>query len=271
MKIAFIGDIVGKPGRTMIKKHLKALKKEYGFDFVIANCENASHGFGITKKNADELLSYGVDFFTGGNHSFDKKEIIEYMNILPMIRPLNFCAHAKGRGYEVVEIGGKKLAIVNLMGHMAMPLCDNPFTKILEVLPLIKHQSDYVLIDFHAEATAEKQALFYLLNKDVDAIIGTHTHVGTDDMQIQQGCFYVSDIGLSGCADNVLGMDANIAIQRFLSGYSKHFDVPNECKAILQLIVLEFDGGCKSAKKIKIYEDKKGNGYTKQIMEAVKE
>lgn len=241
----------------MIQKHLAKMKSNYGLDFVIANCENASHGFGITKKNAEELLSYGVDFLTGGNHSFDKKDILPYMEQLPIIRPLNYPSKSAGVGYKVVTIGTKRLAIVNLMGHFAMPLCDNPFTAIEKELDVIRSQCDYILIDFHAEATAEKQALFYMLNEKVDAIIGTHTHVGTDDLTIENGCCFISDVGLTGCRDCVLGMQSDIAIDRFLTGYSKHFDIPKECKAILQMIVLEFENGCIDAKKIKLYDDGK--------------
>jgi hypothetical protein len=266
LKVAFIGDIVGKPGRLIIKKNLNALKKEYGIDFVIANCENASHGFGITKKNADELYSYGIDFLTGGNHSFDRKEILEFMDALAIIRPLNYPVQSPGCGYKVVEVANKKLAIVNLMGHMSMPLCDNPFTTIEAMLPTIKDECDYVLIDFHAEATAEKQAMFHLLKGRVDAIIGTHTHVSTDDMVIENGCFYISDVGLSGCRDNVLGMQSDIAIKRFLNGFSKHFDIPDSCKTILHLVVLDFANGCENAIKIKLYDNGK-----KIVQEAIKE
>lgn len=255
MKIGFIGDIVGKPGRLMIAKHLCELKAQYELDFVIANGENASHGFGITKKNADELLGYGVDFLTGGNHSFDKKEILEYMDSLPIIRPLNYPDASAGVGYKIVQIGEKKLAIVNLMGHFAMAMCDNPFTKILDCIDTIKAQSDYILIDFHAEATAEKQALFYMLKDKVDAIIGTHTHVATDDLIIDEGSVYVSDVGLTGCRDCVLGMQSHIAIERFLTGYSKHFDIPKECKSILQMVVIEFGDGAKDAVKLKQYDN----------------
>ena len=257
MKVGFIGDIVGKPGRQMLQKHLHTLRQQMELDFVIANCENASHGFGITQKNSQELFACGVDLLTGGNHSFDKKDILPLMEELPIIRPLNYPQKSAGSGYKIVAVGDKRLAVINLMGHFAMPLCDNPFTTIEHYIQQIKAQSDYILIDFHAEATAEKQALFYMLNQQVDAVIGTHTHVGTDDLVIKNGCFFVSDVGLTGCRDCVLGMQSDIAIERFLTGYSKHFDIPKECKAILQMIVLEFENGCIDAKKIKFYDDGK--------------
>jgi len=164
------------------------------------------------------LYSYGIDFLTGGNHSFDKKDILEFMDRLPIVRPLNYPDASAGVGYKIVQIKEKKLAIINLMGHFAMPLCDNPFTKILSCIETIKKQSDYIFIDFHAEATAEKQALFYMLKDRVDAVIGTHTHVATDDLMIDNGSVYLSDVGLSGCRDSVLGMQSDIAIERFITG-----------------------------------------------------
>ncbi len=256
MKIGFIGDIVGKPGRLMLRDHLSGIKQQEGLDFVIANAENASHGFGITPKNAHELLEYGCDLLTGGNHSWDKKDIIEQMDTLPILRPLNYPEASAGSGYSIHEIGGKQVAVINLMGHFTMPMCDNPFVKIDQTLKALSGRCDHILIDFHAEATAEKQALLYMLKSRVDAIFGTHTHVGTDDLQITGDCAYVSDVGLTGCCDNVLGMQSEVALKRFLSGYSGHFDIPKECRAILQLLIAKFDdNGCKEVKKIKLFDD----------------
>ena len=253
MRVGFIGDIVGKPGRQIIQNNLKRLRSEYGLDLVIANCENASHGFGLTVKNAQELLSYGIDFFTGGNHSFDKKDIIAHMDHLPITRPLNYPEGSAGVGYKVVNVADKKLAVINLMGHFAMPMADNPFTTIMQQIEAIKAQSDHLLIDFHAEATAEKQALFHMLYSEVDAIMGTHTHVGTDDLTVQQGTCFVSDVGLTGSIDGVIGMDKDIVLRRMLQGYSEHFDIPKQGRSILQMVVMEFENRCKSAQKIRLY------------------
>ena len=259
MKIGFIGDIVGKPGRLIIKKHLQRLRQEHFLDFVIANYENASHGFGLTQKNADELLGYGIDMMTGGNHSFDKKEILTLFDTYPLIRPMNYPQATPGKGLYQTIIRDKKVAVLNLMGHYTMPMVDNPFTMIVSVVASLKAQGiKHIIIDMHAEASSEKQALLHMLKLDVSAILGTHTHVATDDLSIVEGCCYVTDVGLTGCRDGVIGMDSDIPVRRFLTGLGGHFDVPDRCKAIFQMVVFELDheGRCVGARKIKIYDDK---------------
>jgi metallophosphoesterase (TIGR00282 family) len=258
LKIGFIGDIVGKPGRLMLKRHLKRLQQEHFVDFTIANYENASHGFGLTEKNCIELLGYNIDMMTGGNHSFDKKEILQLFDTYPLIRPLNYPKETPGKGLFKTTVLGHELAIINLMGHYTMPMVDNPFTLIqIEVDALKQEGIKHIVIDIHAEATSEKHALLQMLKEDVSAILGTHTHVGTDDLHVVDGCCYVSDVGLTGCRDGVIGMAAEVPIKRFLTGLGGHFDVPKECKAILQMIVFELDdeGLCVGAEKIKIYDD----------------
>ncbi|MEA1953337.1 MAG: TIGR00282 family metallophosphoesterase [Campylobacterota bacterium] len=259
MKIAFIGDIVGKPGRLMLKRYLKKLQQEHFIDFTIANYENASHGFGMTKKNCEELLGYGVNMMTGGNHSFDKKEILEMFDDYPLIRPMNYPKDTAGKGVFQTTVLGKELVILNLMGNYTMPMADNPFTMITQVVSTLKAQGfKHIVLDIHAEATSEKQALLHMLKDDVSAIFGTHTHVATDDLQVTKGCCYVTDVGLTGCRDGVIGMDSQIPIKRFLTGLGGHFDVPDKCKTILQMVVFELDdnGRCIEAQKIKIYDDK---------------
>lgn len=259
MKIGFIGDVVGKPGRLMIKRHLTRLRQEHFIDYMIANYENASHGFGLTEKNCKELLGYGIDMMTGGNHSFDKKEILNLFDTYPLIRPMNYPKETPGKGIYKTIIIGHETVILNLMGHYTMPLVDNPFTMIVEVVARLKDQGfKHIILDMHAEASAEKQALLHMLKDDVSAILGTHTHVATDDLQVRDGCCYVTDIGLTGCRDGVIGMDSTIPVKRFLTGLGGHFDVPDECKSILQMVVFELDddGRCVGAEKIKIYDDK---------------
>ncbi len=257
MKIAFIGDIVGRPGREMIKIHLKKLRETYEIDFVIANYENASHGYGLTPKNCNELINSGVDLMTGGNHSFDKKEIKDIFESHPLIRPLNYSDEVAGEGYKIVEVKNEKLAVINLMGHFGMPFIENAFLKInKKVDELLEEGIKNIFIDFHAEATAEKRALFMMLKDKVSAIIGTHTHVGCDDLQIVDSCAYLSDIGLTGCRDNVIGMDKREPIQRMLTGLSGHFDVPKKCKKILQIAILDIeDGDAKQFIKLKVFDD----------------
>ena len=258
MKIGFIGDIVGKPGRLMLKRHLKRLQQEHFIDFTIANYENASHGFGLTEKNCTELLGYGIDIMTGGNHSFDKKEILTLFDTYSLIRPINYPIDTPGKGLFKIVLLGYELAVINLMGHYTMPMVDNPFTRIQAEIKSLKAEGiKHIIIDMHAEASSEKHALFQMLKEEVSAILGTHTHVGTDDLQIVNGCCYVTDVGLTGCRDGVIGMCADIPIKRFLTGLGGHFDVPKECKAILQMVVFELDdeGLCIGAEKIKIYDD----------------
>ncbi len=259
MKIGFIGDIVGKPGRLIIKKHLQQLRQEHFLDFVIANYENASHGFGLTEKNCIELLGYGVDMMTGGNHSFDKKEIAQMFENYPLIRPVNYPERMPGSGVYKTEIGGIQVAVVNLMGYYAMPMVDNPFTMIEAKVAKLKEEGyRHIIIDMHAEASAEKNALREMLKHDVSAILGTHTHVGTDDLQVVDGCCYVTDVGLTGCCDGVIGMDASVPLQRFLTGIGGHHDIPKRCQTIFQMVVFELDaqGRCVGAEKIKMYDDK---------------
>ena len=259
MTIAFIGDIVGKPARLMLKKHLKRLQQEHQIDFTIGNYENASHGFGLTEKNCKELLSYGVDMMTGGNHSFDKKEILEMFDRYPLIRPMNYPKSLAGEGVFKTIILGEKVAVLNLMGYYTMPMVDNPFTMIREVVKELKEEGfKHIVLDIHAEATAEKHTILQMLKNDVSAILGTHTHVGTDDLQVLNGCCYVTDVGLTGCSDGVIGMKSDIPIKRVLTGLGGHFDIDETCKAILQMIVFELDeeGRCVEAQKIKIYGDK---------------
>ncbi len=270
MRIAFIGDIVGRPGRKMVQQYLKKSKEEFDIDFVIANGENASHGFGLTVKNAKELQKAGVDIFTGGNHTFDKKQ--DMMALLEsdyVLRPDNYPAGVPGSGLKIVDIDGEKLAILNLMGIYTMPTVENPFnwaTRVIEDL----HNQDIknIFIDFHAEATSEKRVMHMMFKSKVSAICGTHTHVGTDDLHISEGTAYVTDIGLTGCRDNVIGMNSKIPIQKATTGLGGHFEIPNSCKAIMQMLVIDISNGVsKEAFKIKYYSDDIQTNITKAIIE----
>ena len=254
MKIGFIGDVVGKPGRKMIKRHLPKIKRDLALDYVIANYENASHGFGLTPKNANELFNAGIDLMTGGNHTWDKKEIVPLLEELPLLRPINYPEGVPGRGYKILD---DKLAVVNVMGYYGMPMVDNPFIAANKIVDVLRSEGiKNIFIDFHAEATSEKRAAFLMLKNRISALAGTHTHVGTDDLTIVEGCGYVTDVGLTGCRDNVIGMKEDVPIKRFLTGLPGRFDVPDKCKAILQMVVFELeDGRCVDAYKIKAYDE----------------
>lgn len=257
LTFAFIGDIVGRPGRSMVKEHLKGLREEFGIDFVIGNYENASHGFGLTEKNAKELFGAGIDVMTGGNHSFDKKEIAPLFEKMALLRPHNYPDVMPGTGVKTFEVNGTTLGVVNIMGHYTMPMVDNPFICAQKAVAGLKEEgAEAIFMDIHAEASSEKRAMMMMLQGEVSGIIGTHTHVGTDDFQVAQGTAYMSDIGMTGCRDNVIGMEAKIPLQRFLTGIGGHFNVPDKCKKIMQIAIMELeDGRCISARKLKIFDD----------------
>lgn len=254
MKIAFIGDIVGRPGRKIIKENLSKIKEEYNIDFVIANGENASHGFGLTIKNCDELFKAGIDVITGGNHTFDKKKdmfvLLETKNVL---RPDNYPPGVPGTGIKIFDVKTtnedniekiEKLAVINLMGQFAMPTVENPFNWATKLVNELKEEGvKNIFVDFHGEATSEKRIIFMMLKGEVSAICGTHTHVGTDDLQIIDNTAYLTDIGLTGCRDNVIGMDKKVPINKATTGLGGHFEVPNACKSILQMMIVHIEDG----------------------------
>lgn len=257
MRIAFIGDVVGEPGRDMLKNYLKKVRSEYKIDFVIANYENASHGFGLTVKNANEIVGYGVDCMSGGNHTWDKKEVEALFDTHEILRPHNYPEGVKGTGCKVYEVAGEKLAVLNLMGHYSMPFVDNAFRKAQEVVgSLHEERIKNIFMDFHAEATSEKRAMMMMLRGRVSAIVGTHTHVGTDDLQISKKTAYLTDVGLTGCRDNVIGMDEKVPLKYFLTGMKSHFEITKKCKKILQMVIMDISNGeCNGAFKLKQFDD----------------
>ena len=257
MRVGFIGDTVGKPGRQMLEMHLKKLRKEHALDCVVANGENASHGFGLGVQHAKELFSYGADVITGGNHSWDKKEIIPLLDVLPILRPLNYPQGVAGSGVRILDVQGSSLAVVNIMGHHMMPMVENPFLCARNIVASLKEEGiQNILIDFHAEVTSEKYAMLHLLKGEVSAILGTHTHVGTDDLLIDEGTCYVTDVGLSGARDGVIGMDKDAPLKRFLTGLPAALEIPKKSKKILQMVIMDFtEGKCTQAYKLRVFDD----------------
>lgn len=257
MKVGFIGDIVGRPGRSMLETYLRKLRKEFELDLVIANGENASHGFGLGSLHAKELFSYGTDILTGGNHSWDKKEIIPLLDLMPILRPLNYPTGVPGRGVSVLHVKNENVAIINVMGHYGMPMVENPFLTTQKAVEALRAEGvGTIIIDFHAEVTSEKYAMLHLLKGKVSAILGTHTHVGTDDLQIVEGTCYVSDVGLSGARDGVIGMDKEAPLKRFLTGLPASLEIPKKCKKILQIVIMEIkEGQCVEAFKLRVFDD----------------
>lgn len=255
MRIGFIGDVVGKPGRSIIAHHLPNIRASYGLDFVIANGENLSHGFGTTIKSAEELFSSGVDLLTGGNHTWDKREIIGYMRQESrLLRPLNHPEGTPGEGMRVQEICGHPVAVLNIMGHFAMPHVANAFLCARSSIETLRKEGiRHIIVDFHAEATSEKRGMFCLLQGVASAVLGTHTHVGTDDLEITSGTFGVSDVGATGVADGVIGMDKQAPLERFLTGLPARLEIPDKGKRALQMIIFELNesGECIDAFKLK--------------------
>jgi len=210
-----IGDVIGKPGRQAIQRLLPQLRQQYGLDMVMANGENAAGGIGLTPETADELFSAGVDVITSGNHIWMHKEIIPYLDSdSPVLRPLNYPAGVPGKGYII----NRQAMVVNLIGRTFMSELDCPFQAMDKLLTGFKTRPPVIIVDFHAEATSEKVAMGRYLDGRVSAVLGTHTHVGTIDAQIfPHGTAYVTDIGMTGPLDSVIGDDTEVVLQRFLT------------------------------------------------------
>ena len=223
MLVLMIGDIIGKPGRQAVHELLPDLRQQYGFDLVIANAENVAGGFGLTSTTAEELLSAGVDVLTTGNHIWAQKEIIPYLDEeMPILRPLNYPPGVPGKGYIV----NRQAMVVNLMGRTFTGDFDCPFRAIDQLLAELKHKPPVIIVDFHAEATSEKVALGRYLDGRVSAVLGTHTHVATVDTQLlPHGTAYVTDVGMTGPIDSVIGMETETVIQRFLTGIPHRMSV----------------------------------------------
>ena len=223
MLILVIGDIVGQPGRQAVKELLPGLRQQYGFSLVIANAENVAGGLGLTSTTAEELLSAGIDVLTSGNHIWAQKEIIPHLDgEMPILRPLNYPSGVPGKGYIV----NRQAMVVNLIGRTFMGDFDCPFRAIDQLLTEVKPKPPVIIVDFHAEATSEKVAMGRYLDGRVSAVLGTHTHVGTTDSQLlPQGTAYVTDIGMTGPVDSVIGMETEVVIQRFLTGIPHRMSV----------------------------------------------
>ncbi len=231
MKILFIGDIVGSPGREAIKKLVAPLKQDLQIDFVIANAENASGGSGITSKVAAELFSSGVDVLTSGDHIWKKSEIFELINREERIlRPLNFPLGAPGRGAAIFKTkGGLKVGVINVNGRVFMEALECPFKTTLAACEELAKETKIIIVDIHAEATSEKVALGWYLDGKVSAILGTHTHIQTADEKIlPKGAAYITDVGMTGPYDSVIGRRVEDVLTRFLSSIPVKFEVAQE-------------------------------------------
>lgn len=227
IRLLFIGDIVGRPGRDLIRHGLAALVDHHSVDLVIANAENAAAGFGITREIGDQLLDYGIDVMTSGNHIWDKKEALDYIGVEPrLLRPANYPAGVPGNGsYLARTRAGVTVGVVNVMGRVFMPTIDDPFVVVLKEIDALKARTRIIFVDVHAEATSEKLAMGWYLDGKVTAVVGTHTHVQTaDDRILPKGTAYLTDVGMTGPHDSIIGMDIEATMRRFLTGLPARFE-----------------------------------------------
>jgi hypothetical protein len=252
MNILFIGDIIGRPGRDLVQKGLRGLVEHYDIDCAIANAENSAAGFGITRDIGDAILDWGIDVMTSGNHIWDKKEALEYIGTEPrLLRPANYPAGVPGRGSYVVQTrDGRSVGVINVMGRVFMTPIDDPFAVVLREIESIRHRARIIFVDMHAEATSEKIAMGWHLDGKVTAVVGTHTHVQTADERIlPNGTAYMTDAGMTGPHDSIIGMEREPSLARFLNGMPTKFE-PASGNPRLNGAVIEADDKTGRATKI---------------------
>lgn len=252
MKILVIGDIVGQSGVDKVKKILPNLRKKENIDFVIANGENSADGMGITSKIFKDLLIAGVNVVTMGNHTWGKKDIFNIIDNKNLIRPANYPKDVVGNGYGIYECNGKKIAVINLIGRASMNvLSENPFIVVTDIINEIKDKTDIIIIDFHAEATAEKIAMGYYLDGKVSVLFGTHTHVATaDETILENGTAYITDIGMTGPKKSVIGMEVDASIKRFVTTLPERYKVSDDKEVILNGCILNINSETCRVEKI---------------------
>lgn len=240
MKILLIGDIVGNTGLEKAKNGIEKIKQKETIDFIIVNAENSAEGMGITTKIFKNLISYGVNVITMGNHTWGKKDIFSIINKEQLLVPANFAVSTPGKGYNIYTCNDKKIGVINLIGRVDMNiLSENPFIIVEKIIEKIKDKTDIIIVDFHAEATAEKIAMGYFLDGKVSAVFGTHTHVQTADEKIlEKGTAYITDIGMTGPQDSIIGMDIEASIKRFYTTLPERYKTSEDKKAMLNGCIL---------------------------------
>lgn len=257
MKLIFISDIVGQLGRNIVKNKLPALVSGNSPDIIIANAENAAGGKGLTPQIAKELFEYGVDVITLGNHAFDRREVFAILDDRRILRPANYPQSVAGKGYGIYNAGnGEKIAVINLIGRVYMPITDCPFTAADRIIEKVSAETKNIFVDFHAEVTSEKNAMGLYLDGRVSAVVGTHTHIPTaDERVLSKGTAYITDAGMTGPSEGVIGTDAEPVIQKFISGVHKQF-VLAKGRSVFQGCIIEIDGDGKalSIKRFSEYE-----------------
>jgi metallophosphoesterase (TIGR00282 family) len=248
MHILFIGDVVGNAGCTFLEKKLPQLKRKYQIDLTVVNGENSAQGNGITKYSMEQLFSAGADIITTGNHCFQRREALSIYEKETVLRPVNFPDSCPGHGVTIWDNGPFQVAVINLMGTAYMDPLDNPFTVIEQLLPTLPTKN--ILVDFHAEATAEKKAMGYFLAGKVSAVLGTHTHVQTaDETILQQHTGYLTDVGMTGAEESILGVTIKPALDRFRFRFAQRFtEAQDPCFG--NAVHLELDTSCVKCMKI---------------------
>jgi len=261
VRVLFIGDVVGSMGREMITEYLPRLKKKFRPQVTIVNGENAAAGRGITEKIYKKFLQDGVDVVTMGNHTWDNRDIFEFIDqAKKMVRPANFPEGTPGQGIVFVKVNQLELAVINMQARSFMVDLDDPFRKINELIEEARKRTPIIFVDFHGETTSEKQAMGWFLDGKVSAVVGTHTHVQTNDARIlPQGTAYLTDVGMTGPYDGILGMRREPVIEKFLTALPKRFEVVENGRGILSGCLLEIDdvtGKAKTIELIQINEDR---------------
>lgn len=253
MKVLFVGDVVGSIGRKMLIESLPLLKAKYRPQFTIVNGENAAGGRGITEKIYKEFLQAGVDLVTMGNHTWDNREIFEFIgnDKIKIIRPANFPEGTPGLGYKIIQINQNKIAVINMQGRVFLNDLNDPFRKMDEILSEIDDDIKCIFVDFHAEATSEKQAMGWYLDGRVSAVVGTHTHVQTNDARIlPKGTAYLTDAGMTGAYDSVLGVETHIILDKFLKQMPVRHEIPETGRKLLSGCIIDIDDNTGKATKI---------------------
>lgn len=261
MRILFLGDIVGRPGREICAELIQSLRVTEKLDFVIANSENAAAGSGLTPKIADQLLETGIDVLTSGDHIWKKRDIYDYLKVSrQLIRPLNYPKSVFGRGSTVIDLpNGKKIGVINLIGRVFMDHLDSPFERIKDELEEVKRSTDIIIVDFHAEATSEKVAMGWYLDGKVSAVLGTHTHIQTsDDKILPQGTAYITDCGMTGPYDSVIGREKERILEHFVTQLPIRFEMASG-DVQLHGVIIEVNDETGKAISIKRVQMKEGD------------
>lgn len=253
IKVIFFGDIVGKPGRVAVQDFLQNNDTFKNYDFIIANIENASHGFGLTEKNYKDFLGYGVNAMTCGNHIWDKRDIYNYIDSADkLLRPINYPQGTRGVGSRIFDMGEFKIGVINVLGRVFMNLVDSPWQMVKEEIERIKQITPIVVIDFHAEATAEKICFGKFCSElGASAFWGTHTHVQTADESIINGMGYITDAGFCGASDGVIGMDYQTSLARFLTAIPERYEVAKGETTQVNAVEVHIDSSSGKALSIK--------------------